>query len=89
MWLPTGHGMPNGTLCGKAVVEMLLGEESGIEANVVAERLIESGDLPRAYLITKERMERAHQLDEVKVQDEKGYLGDRWRASPEEPMRLV
>jgi len=76
-----GHGMPNGTLCGKAVVEMLLGEESGEAAKAVAESLVQSGDLPNAYVITKERMERAQRLDEVQVQDAKGGVGGRWRAS--------
>lgn len=77
--------MPNGTLCGKAVVEMLLAEESGED---VAEKLIQSGDLPKAYVITRERMERAERLDEVQVQDVKGGVGGRWRASAG-GMRLV
>jgi len=80
--------MPNGTLCGKAVVEMLLGEESGDAVGVVAERLIEREDLPKAYVITKERMERAERLDEVQVQGEKGAVRGRWRASGG-GMRLV
>lgn len=71
--------MPNGTLCGKAVVEMLLGEESGDD---VAQALVQSGDLPKAYVITSERMERAHRLEEVQVQ---GAVKGRWRGG----IRLV
>lgn len=67
--------MPNGTLCGKALVEMLLGEESGDD---VAQALVQTGDLPQAYVITRERMERAHRLEEVHVQ---GAARGRWRAS--------
>ena len=83
-----GHGMPNGTLCGKAVVDMLLGEESGQAAEVVAESLVGSGDLPKAYVFTKERMKRAERLHEVQMQEEKGAVRGRWRAS-RGGMRLV
>lgn len=86
--MSTGHGMPNGTLCGKAVVELMLAESSGEAVGVVAERLVESGDLPKAYIITKERMEQAERLDEVQVQEEKGAVRGRWRASGG-GMRLV
>ena len=78
VWLSagySGHGMPNGTLCAKAVVEMLLGAESGAPSEYVEERLIRTGNLPKAYLITKERIERCSRLDTVKVQNEKGRLG--------------
>ena len=69
--------MPNGTLCAKAVVEMLLGEESGAPAECVEDRLVTTGSLPQPYLITQERIERCSQLDSVKVQEEKGYKGYR------------
>lgn len=62
--------MPNGTLCGKAVVEMLLGEESQAPYEYVAERLVKTGQLPAAYVITPERMERAKGLESVRRQDE-------------------
>ena len=81
--------MPNATLCGKAVVEMLLGEENGTAAEDIVESMVGAGDLPRAYVITRERMERAQELDEVKVQDEKWAAGKRWRNAPVESMRLV
>ena len=69
--------MPNGTLCGKAVVEMLLGEESGAPAEYVNDRLVRISSLPQGYLITKERIERCAQLDPVKVQVDKGVKGFR------------
>ena len=81
--------MPNETLCGKAVIEMLLGEENGAVAEDIAESMVGTGDLPRAYVITRERMKRAQELDEVKVQDEKWAVGERWRDAPVESMRLV
>ena len=81
--------MPNATLCGKAVVEMLLGEETDAVFDHIAERMVSNGDLPRAYVITRERMQRAQELDVVEVQDLKWTAGERWRAAPVESMRLV
>ena len=76
VWLAggyTGHGMPNTTLCGKAVVEMVLGAaEEGNEVEAVQERLVRDGDLPRSYLITKERVQRARELQTVEAQDRLG-----------------
>lgn len=80
IWLAggySGHGMPNATLCGKAVVEMLLGDESGAPADYVAERLVRTGNLPQNYVITKERMERASRLASVQEQDEKMWASSR------------
>jgi glycine/D-amino acid oxidase-like deaminating enzyme len=65
----TGHGMPNGTLCGKAVVDMVLGEMEGRE---VVEEMVQQGAIPRSYLITSERIERARRGLTVKEQDERG-----------------
>jgi glycine/D-amino acid oxidase-like deaminating enzyme len=53
----TGHGMPNTWLCGKAAVGLMLGKEEV--------------DLPGSYRLTKERVERARDLDEVAVADAK------------------
>ena len=61
--------MPNGSLCGKALVEMILGHESGAPAEYVSERLVRTGNLPQAYLITKERIDRAKLLDSVLLQE--------------------
>ncbi|KAK5078172.1 hypothetical protein LTR64_003424 [Lithohypha guttulata] len=69
----TGHGMPNATLCGKAVVDMVLAEESKtIQYAEFCRRLIEGGDLPESYLITSERMKAAHGLPSVAEQDAAG-----------------
>jgi glycine/D-amino acid oxidase-like deaminating enzyme len=67
----TGHGMPNGTLCGKAVVDMVLGEEEK-ELRVLQEEMVEKGELPGSYVLTRERVERARGLLTVKEQDEMG-----------------
>ena len=62
----TGHGMPNAWLCGKAVAEMVLAEKENV--NLVVEKCVQQG-LPRAYLITEERIEEARKLDTVEEQD--------------------
>lgn len=69
----TGHGMPNTTLCGKAVVNMLLSEEAGEDLNTMQARMVDEGNLPRSYILTKERVEqtRARFLT-VQQQDEQG-----------------
>lgn len=64
----TGHGMPNTWLSGKAVASMVragLKSENGVE---VAKR--ETG-LPKAYLVTEERIERALKGESVEIRDEK------------------
>jgi glycine/D-amino acid oxidase-like deaminating enzyme len=75
MWLCggyTGHGMPNGTLCAKAVVEMVLGDAAGEDCLVLQEKLVKEGDLPKSYLITEERIARARSWPTVAVQDKEG-----------------
>ncbi|KAF1835648.1 FAD dependent oxidoreductase [Decorospora gaudefroyi] len=69
----TGHGMPNGTLCGKAVVSMVLGVgEPGVELSDVQASMVRAGDVPESYILTSERMERARRLLTVQQQDELG-----------------
>lgn len=85
----SGHGMPNAGLCARAVVEMVLGaavrregegETKGLpegemeKSDDVAEKLILTGDLPRAYMITSERMERARGMESVEAQYQKQRL---------------
>ncbi len=53
----TGHGMPNAWLCGKAASELLLGYG---EADI---------DLPEAYRLSKERVLRAREMEEVHIAD--------------------
>lgn len=69
---PTGHGMPNATLCAKALVDMLLPHPHTADVQTT---LVTSGALPHAYLITQERIERCEGLESVHVQDEKGIVG--------------
>jgi glycine/D-amino acid oxidase-like deaminating enzyme len=57
----TGHGMPNATLCGKAVVEMMLADDY----DAVCNALVEAGDLPHAYVITHTRVDAAHRAPTV------------------------
>ena len=64
--------MPNGTLCGKAVVEMILAQEGGVAIDQLQNRLVAHGNLPRAYIISRERVERCKSIDSVQVHDQKG-----------------
>ncbi|KAF2252043.1 DAO-domain-containing protein [Trematosphaeria pertusa] len=68
----TGHGMPNGTLCGKAVVEMVLGQEAGRDVGAVMEDMTREGEIPKSYLITEERIKKARMWPTVEVQDRQG-----------------
>ena len=68
-----GHGMPNGTLCGKAIVEMVLGAESGAPVDYVEDRLIRTGQLPQSYTISQERIKSCREMDEVPVQRTKDW----------------
>mgnify|MGYP002477136255 FL=1 len=61
----TGHGMPNAWLCGKSLATMVSGEDIG----TAIEKAVEGG-LPTAYLLNKDRIEKARKLDTVEVQDE-------------------
>lgn len=73
MWLCggyTGHGMPNATLCAKAVVEMLLGEEAGESYDRVSERLLASEEISDKYLITKARLEAVKTMKSVAEQEQ-------------------
>lgn len=75
LWLAggyTGHGMPNGTLCGKAVVDMVLGEMDGKDLTAVHEEMVQKGDMPTSYILTKERIDRARQMLTVQQQDAQG-----------------
>lgn len=76
LWLSggyTGHGMPNGTLCGKAVVDMVLAEMEGKMLGEVQQRMVEEGAIPKSYLLSEERMERARKMLTVQQQDEGGF----------------
>lgn len=56
----TGHGMPNTWLCGREVVEMMMGRD---------------GELPGRYRASRERVEVARAMRTVKVADKAGFYG--------------
>ena len=58
----SGHGMPNATLCAKAVVDIILAVEAGGNLDQVQEQLVQSQTLPKQYLITKARLEHVRSL---------------------------
>ena len=68
-----GHGMPNGTLCGKAAVEMVLAEESGASLVESQDKLVKNDELPQCYLVSKERMDGAEKMDPILTQQLKKY----------------
>ncbi len=70
--------MPNATLCGKAVTEMLLAtmDPTGVAIlDVIQNELVMNADLPRAYVVSKERMERCKRVLSVREQDRMGGVG--------------
>ncbi len=71
--------MPNGTLCGKAVVEMMLAPMQGMAIEDVQEELVRSGNLPRSYIISRARILRCKELDPVEMQDRNGEVGTRFK----------
>ncbi|KAG9234603.1 FAD dependent oxidoreductase-like protein [Amylocarpus encephaloides] len=58
----TGHGMPNATLSAKAVVDLMLGKDA------------KEVDLPGAYRVSRDRIEKARLGDEVRIADTKGFF---------------
>jgi len=70
----TGHGMPNGTLCAKAVVDMVLGDAAEGEGfGALLKGMVQRGDIPKSYLISEERIARAREWPTVAVQDREGF----------------
>ena len=49
--------MPNGTLCGQAVVELALADEKGVPVEEAQRHVVEKIGLPVGYLITPERVD--------------------------------
>ncbi|KAH7115806.1 FAD dependent oxidoreductase [Dendryphion nanum] len=70
----TGHGMPNGTLCGKAVVDFLLGEEAGEDFTTLQQKMVKDGDIPESYLITPERIATARSCPTVAAREGEGHF---------------
>lgn len=69
--------MPNATLCGKAVVDVLLGHRNGLAVEDVEQQQVRNGNLPESYRITRSRTQRCRELDSVETQDRKGEIGSR------------
>lgn len=77
LWLAggyTGHGMPNGTLCGKAVVDMVLADKAGEDVLALQQTMVKEGDIPESYIITKERIAKARMWPTVAVQEQEGVV---------------
>jgi hypothetical protein len=64
--------MPNGTLCGKAVVDMVLGELEGRAISELQTEMVQKGDIPKSYLLSTERIRKARTMLTVAQQDEQG-----------------
>lgn len=71
--------MPNGTLCGKAVVELLLADEQGVPASEAQQKVIEEVGLPKSYLITEDRLVTVRELPTVAEADATGAIGNHAR----------
>ena len=67
--------MPNGTLCGKAIVQLMLADEQGIAAAEAQRNVVESVGLPESYLISEERIAEARKLPPVAKADAMGTFG--------------
>lgn len=75
LWLAggyTGHGMPNGTLCGKAVVDLMLAGQAGDDMLALQDKMVNDGDIPQSYIISKERIAKARSWPTVEVQEREG-----------------
>jgi hypothetical protein len=75
----TGHGMPNATLCGRAVSLMVLAQLSATTSsshaaeaalNEVTASMVAAGDLPEQYVLTPERIERTMMMPTVAMREE-------------------
>lgn len=71
--------MPNGTLCGKAVVELALADEAGIPAPEAQQKVVKEVGLPKSYLITEDRFAEVRKLPTVAEADAMGVIGNHAR----------
>ncbi|KAF2663625.1 DAO-domain-containing protein [Microthyrium microscopicum] len=74
----TGHGMPNATLCAKAVVAMMKADLSGKEEDDFLEEMITRAEIPATYLITEDRVKAARKIPTMVDLDEMGIEGKEW-----------
>jgi glycine/D-amino acid oxidase-like deaminating enzyme len=77
----TGHGMPNATLCARAVVRLIVADEKGEDVAGVTGAMVEGGEIPECYLLTEDRMAMARSLPIVAVQDAQRGVGLRPRGT--------
>ncbi|KAG8625215.1 hypothetical protein KVT40_006966 [Elsinoe batatas] len=69
----TGHGMPNTWLCGKTVAGIVGRLRQGREMGEAIEEATGETELPDAYRLTEERVERARKRVSVYEQDNKWF----------------
>ncbi|KAL9087231.1 MAG: hypothetical protein Q9165_006725 [Trypethelium subeluteriae] len=83
----TGHGMPNGFLCGRAVAEMIVAVEADQSIWEAQDAAVKGACvLPRSYLVTDQRIRRARKLPTVAKADEKGWMGFGQQYGPADPV---
>ena len=51
---------------------MVLGEMDGKDLTAVHEEMVQKGDMPKSYILTKERIDRSRQMLTVQQQDAQG-----------------
>lgn len=79
----SGHGMPNATLCARAVVEMMTLEQTdGVTGEVDQRHPYEETEwcskIPKSYLITKERLNLAKSMPQAEEMDRLGIDPLQW-----------
>jgi len=85
----TGHGMPQAAFCARAVTKMLLGTVfDGKALTEIQKDLVEAGDLPESFIISKERITRARQLPQVSDQKHKTQI-EKLSVAGKEPFNTV
>lgn len=65
----TGHGMPNTWLSGKAVALMVQAETEGVAQGEATALAVEKTGLPKAYLLTEQRVQKAMACEDVEAHD--------------------
>lgn len=88
----TGHGMPNATLCGKALVEMVLAEEQKDKRSYgqICEDLVQAHDIPLSYVISSERLNAANKMPSVAEQEAAAFEAAKgYQANATESSRCI
>ncbi|MCJ1406330.1 hypothetical protein MMC19_000395 [Ptychographa xylographoides] len=69
LWLAaayTGSGMPNAALSSQYAASLILAATKGQDCKLVEHDVVSSANIPSCYTITKDRMERARKLPDIK-----------------------